>query len=147
MATIKVNHFAGGAALTAKQGNSGPDSLQQICEDIAADLAGLQQPALSAAASAVTAVADAAVTAVADATVTALADATDDATVWALANDLKTKFNLAVALINDIKAKYNAEVALSNDLKAKYNAAVTLINELRTDANAAAGHTILTVVE
>jgi DNA-binding transcriptional regulator YdaS (Cro superfamily) len=125
MATIKVNHFAGGAALTAKQGNSGPDSLQQICEDIAADLAGLQQPALSAAASAVTAVADA--------TVTALANATDDATVWALANDLKTKYNLAVVLINDLKSKYNT--------------AVTLINELRTDANAAAGHTILTVVE
>lgn len=125
MATIKPNHFAGGAALTAKQGNSGPDSLQQICEDIAADLAGLQQPAPSASA--------AAVTAVADATVTALANATDDVTVWALANDLKAKYNLAVALINDLKSKYNA--------------AVTLINELRTDAIAAGGHTILTVVE
>lgn len=122
MAVIQVNHFAGGAALTAKQGNSGNASLQKILEDIADDLAGLQQPAPSASA--------AAATAVADATVTALVDATDDATVWALANDLKAKYNLAVALINDLKSKYNA--------------AVTLLNELRTDAVAAGGHTILT---
>lgn len=124
MAVIQKNHFAGGAALTAKQGNSVNASLQKILEDIATDLAGLQQPTLSASASAVTAVADA--------TVTALVDATDDATVWALANDLKSKYNLAVALINDLKSKYNA--------------AVDLINELRTDANAAAGHTVLTTI-
>jgi hypothetical protein len=42
-----------------------------------------------------------------DLVVTALVDATDDATVWALANDLKAKYNLAVALVNELKAKLN----------------------------------------
>jgi hypothetical protein len=39
---------------------------------------------------------------------TVLVDATDDATVWALANDLKAKYNAAVTLINELKTILNA---------------------------------------
>jgi hypothetical protein len=44
----------------------------------------------------------------ASAVATALVDATDDATVWALANDLKAKYNAAVTLINELKTVLNA---------------------------------------
>ena len=88
MATLKKNHFAGGAALTARQGNSSGDSLQQFITDIAADLAGLQQPALSAAA----------------ATTVATADASDLATAVALANALKTQVNILITAVNELRA-------------------------------------------
>ncbi len=88
MAVLKKNHFAGGAALTAKQGDSSNASLHKIITDIAADLAGLQQPALSAAA----------------ATTIAVADATDDATVWALANALKVQVNILITAVNEMRA-------------------------------------------
>ena len=87
MAVLKKNHFAGGAALTAKQGDSSNASLHKIITDIAADLAGLQQPALSAAA----------------ATTIAVADATDDATVWALANALKVQVNILITAVNELR--------------------------------------------
>ena len=88
MAVLKKNHFAGGAALTAKQGDSSNASLHKIITDIAADLAGLQQPALSAAA----------------ATTIAVADATDDATVRALANALKVQVNILITAVNELRA-------------------------------------------
>ena len=88
MATLKKNHFAGGAALTAKQGNSSGDSLQQFITDIAADLAGLQQPALSAAA----------------ATTVATADASDLPTAVALANALKVQVNILITAMNELRA-------------------------------------------
>jgi hypothetical protein len=88
MATLKKNHFSGGAALTAKQGNSGPDSLQQFIADIAADFAALQQPALSAPA----------------ATTVAVADGSDPATTMALANALKVQVNILIAAVNELRA-------------------------------------------
>ena len=88
MATLKKNHFAGGAALTAKQGNSGNASLHKIITDIAADLAGLQQPALSAAA----------------ATTVATADASDLPTAIALVNALKVQVNILITAVNEIRA-------------------------------------------
>ena len=88
MAVLNKGHFAGGAALTAKQGDSSNASLHKIITDIAADLAGLQQPALSAAA----------------ATTIAVADATDDATVWALANALKVQVNILITAVNELRA-------------------------------------------
>lgn len=87
MATLKKNHFAGGAALTAKQGNSGGDSLQQFITDIAADLAGLQQPPLSAGA----------------ATTVATADAADLPTAVALANALKVQVNILITAVNEMR--------------------------------------------
>lgn len=88
MAELKKDHFAGGAALTAKQGNSGNASLHKIITDIAADLAGLQQPALSAAA----------------ATTVATADASDLATAIALANALKVQVNILITAVNEMRA-------------------------------------------
>lgn len=49
--------------------------------------------------------------AVANSAVTAVADAVGDVGAGALANDLKAKYNAAVAELNDLKAKYNALVA------------------------------------
>jgi hypothetical protein len=83
----------------------------------------------------ITTTADAAVTAVADSAVTAVADAAGDVGSGALANDLKAKYNLAVALINDLKAKYNLAVALSNELKTDTNAVVTRMNQLVTGSS------------
>ena len=88
MSIIKANHFSGGAALTAKEGNSGTASLQKILEDVATDLAGLQQPALTAAA----------------ATTVATADASDLATAVALANALKVQVNILITAVNEIRA-------------------------------------------
>jgi len=88
VAELKKDHFAGGAALTAKQGNSGNASLHKIITDIAADLAGLQQPALSAAA----------------ATTVATADASDLATAIALANALKVQVNILITAVNEMRA-------------------------------------------
>ena len=111
MAVIMKRHFSGGGQqLDSLYAGGGKATMQKILEDIATDLATVGNGATIVAA-------DAAVTAVASAVVTAAADATDDATVWALANDLKAKYNLAVALINDLKAKYNAAVTLINELK------------------------------
>lgn len=87
MAVLNKGHFAGGAALTAKQGDSGNASLQKIITDIAADLAGLQQPALSAAA----------------ATTVATADASDLATAVALANALKVQVNILITAVNEMR--------------------------------------------
>lgn len=57
----------------------------------------------------VSAVADAAVTAVADAPAAAVAYAQADVQAMVdLLNDLKAKYNLAVALIDDLKSKHNA---------------------------------------
>lgn len=88
MAEIQPSHFAGGAALTARQGNSSTASLQKIVEDIATDLAGLQQPALSAAA----------------ATTVATADASDLPTAVALANALKVQVNILITAVNEMRA-------------------------------------------
>ena len=70
-----------------------------------------------------------------DATVVTTEDASY-ATRWgggaaALVNDLKAKYNAAVATINETKADLAEAAALANDLKAKYNAAVALVNELK----------------
>ena len=76
----------------------------------------------------------------ADTTVTQSADLAT-MTKWggagtALINDLKAKYNLAVAMISDLRTLQIASIDLPNDLKAKYNAAVTLANECKTDINA-----------
>ena len=88
MAVLNKGHFAGGAALSATQGDSSRDSLQQFITDIAADLAGLQQPALAAAA----------------ATTVATANASDLATAVALANALKVQVNILITAVNEIRA-------------------------------------------
>lgn len=95
MAVIYKDHFSGGSNVTSTAGNSAQSGLAAILRDIAADFAGIRPPQISASA----------------AVVTAAADATDDATVWALANDLKAKFNAAVTLMNEIRTDLNAGYA------------------------------------
>lgn len=95
MAVIFKRHFTGGGQqLDSLYCGGGKATMQKILEDIATDLATLKGAGGALASPA--------------AVVTALADATDDATVWALANDLKAKYNAAVALINEMRTRFNA---------------------------------------
>lgn len=92
MAEIMKRHFSGGGQqLDSLYAGGGKATLQKILEDIATDLAAIKIAEV----------------ATADAAVTAVADATDLPTALTLVNDLKAKYNAAVALINALKSAAN----------------------------------------
>lgn len=96
-----------------------------------ADVAAADAAAVSAANGTAVATADAVVTAVAD------ADATYGQPEADLINDLKAKYNAAVALANANKAQINVLVTLANSLKTQLNANTTETTELKAKLNLA----------